>query len=179
MTQTQWVRSEIENQGVYSGQTGNVTVPLNALTPEEIVFRNEERKARILFQSLQPEVYAEYEASEFKRIKTESSIFPVQYAVQRNKIYVYDSVGTWPIPRICIAPKHQYSNPDTDNVLQLYLMLKWNEEYVLWTGNWEAGYVSAWLVLCKKYPLHALRYYLLRLSQKVVAVLSFCTGGRR
>ena len=168
------IADDILEGPLYADVTYRDVLPL-----EEIAFGDEEKKARILFQSLQPEAYARYEASDFWLIKTGSSIFPIRYEVQRGAIWVYDNVGTRPISAICVAPKLKYSNPDTDNILQLYLMLKWNEEYVLRTGNWDAGYVRAWWVLCKKYPLHVLKYYVLRLSRKVLAVLSFCTGGRR
>jgi len=165
---SQWISVEIVESGA------NISyAPL--LGQDIIVFLQEEEKARELFKALQPRAYAEYEASGFWEVTAKSSIFPVCYTVYPDGIHVYSIY--W--PKICVAPKNYTLNPNTDSVLQLYLMLKWDEEYVLRIGNWGAGWRKAWLVLCEKYPFHALRYYLLRLSRKVSTVLSFCTGGKR
>src|SRR3990172_11205730 len=85
VAQTQWVAVEGElDESLY----------------DDVTYRDEEKKARALFKSLQPNVYAECEASGFARIRTESSIFPIQYTIACNSIYVFGTTD-W----LCVAPK--------------------------------------------------------------------------
>ena len=155
-----------------------------ALSAEEIAsaFSAEEKKARELFKCLQPEVYEAYKASGFKYIDFPSSIFPIVYRTHYRGIGVYDN-AFFHIGGVCIYPGRHYSeNPDTDNILTLYLMLKWDEASVLRVGNWISltqQLKKAWWVLCLKYKQNALRYCALRLRQKVLAVLSSCTSRKQ
>ena len=96
--------------------------------------REAEKKARGLFKKSLSRQYGDY-------LKTgqcwvESKKFAVSYRIMRDGVVVYKTNHRIVLGEVCVHPRAEYEMPDADNIMQLCLLLIYDEEMIMRRGNW-------------------------------------------